>query len=223
MEEIEQTFEVGMKEKPILFSGEMVRAILDGRKTQSRRVVKPQPDMVSKKGESVVFKTIERINPETRDFETLTHVPGEPHKKYCRQIKCPFGEVDDRLWVRETFAILSDGNIKYKTETFYPEANVYIAGIDGRTGKPVKWKPSIHMPRAASRITLEITDVWVERLNDISEKDAMAEGLESFCPGLDYPRHELRTAFQNLWDSDNKKHPWASNPWVWVLEFKLLK
>jgi hypothetical protein len=212
-----------MKERPILFSSEMVRAILDGRKTQTRRVVNPQPDMVTRKGEPVAFKSIERINPETREFEILTHVPGEPNKKYCRQIKCPFGQVGDRLWVRETWADTTyfdpnDGGFVYKA------TDPNWADMEGW-----KWKPSIHMPREASRLTLEITGVRVERLNNISEGDAIAEGIESIGRGCwkDY-RHQNNApwctsvySFKSLWDSINsKKHPWANNDWVWVIEFK---
>jgi hypothetical protein len=215
-----------MKEKPILFSGEMVRAILDGRKTQTRRVIAKPKDInwFPNSWKSAYQDGDGNWIFWTDDSPGHAAFTKKAYPKECNKgIKCPFGQAGDRLWVRETFGDASG---------FYAENDCILSGVVYRaddtngawTDDPdFKWRPSIHMPRAASRINLEITDVRVQRLQDISEQDAIAEGLESFCPGLDYPRHELRTAFQNLWDSNNKKHPWASNPWVWVLEFKLLR
>ena len=162
-----------MKEIPILFSSPMVRAILDGRKSQTRRVVKS------------------------------LHL-------------CPYGEKGSILWVRETFVALSKDNILYRADDRYPDSIT-----------PLKWKPSIFMPRWASRITLEITGVRVERLQDISEEDALTEGCENYlCGGYDFSYHgyECKPAVANyrrLWDSINgKKYPWKSNPLVWVISFR---
>ena len=140
-----------MKERPILFSTEMVKAILQGRKTQTRRIVKPQPI-----GKVTYFKG-----------EIWT---DEPDVITSRTIKCPYGQPNDRLWVRETWARESfpNGTTARSVET------LYLANGD----KAVRWKPSIHMPKAAARIWLEVVSVRVERLNDISEKDAIAEGIE---------------------------------------------
>lgn len=173
-----------MKERPILFSGEMVRAILDGRKTQTRRVIKPQ---------------------------------GEPYTiEDVDVLKCPYGIPGDRLWVRETFADLRGMGFghkwAYRADT--PEGS---ESDRIRIGYGVRWKPSIHMPRWASRITLEITDIRVERVQDITYIDAKAEGVE-YEKGYTDPRE----AFATLWNSINAKrdYGWAMNPWVWIIEFK---
>jgi hypothetical protein len=164
-----------MKERPIIFNSEMVRAILDGRKTQTRRVIKPQP--------------------------------GDIHRDLLRiNYHCPYGQPGDHLWVRETFQI--DDN--------YPDMVFYKA--DDLAGHiSTKWNSPIYMPRCDSRITLEITNRRVERVQDITEEDAMAEGVGRIA-GLG----EYRQCFKNLWDSINKKrdYGWDTNPYVWVIEFK---
>jgi len=122
--------------------------------------------------------------------------------------KCPYGKAGDRLWVRETF-------LSYLERTFYratDEGDLLDSLF--QTGKP-KWKPSIFMPRSHSRIDLEVTGIRVERLNDISEEDAIAEGIKNHLP-------TPKDAYQDLWDSINgETAPWDSNPWVWVVEFKI--
>ncbi|MDC8446071.1 MAG: hypothetical protein LV471_09135 [Nitrosomonas sp.] len=186
------------KERPILFSVPMVRAILDGRKTQTRRVVKPQPLFVA--DPNVPFKTA------SCDPKGI--------------INCPYGKPCDRLWVRETFAIIDD-------ESGYGSAYIeYKASCD----KPERiiWKPSIHMPRWASRILLEVTNVRVDKLRDISEEDAMAEGYISTAivndAGDDYTGEYAAEAFRTLWKSPiNGQGSWDLNPWVWVVEFKVLE
>lgn len=204
-----------MKERPILFSGEMVRAILDGRKTMTRRVMKRQPHGAGEwvlRGENWLF-------PDVCPYIT---------------IKCPYGQPGDRLWVRETWASL-DGvdhlspkdiellcrDAGYKTgpcgDLWYQADNSYRQWGDDKQTKG-KWRPSIHMPRWASRINLEITDVCVERLQDISEEDARSEGINNPLGSL------ALNIFPSLWDSINLKrgYGWDSNPWVWVVEFKRL-
>lgn len=185
-----------MKERPILFSGPMVRAILNGRKTQTRRVCK--------------LNAAGRVQLRGRNWHIYD--PASINA-------CPYGLPGDRLWVRETFQPARGG---YRYRADHP-------GLT--TLRP--WKPSIFMPRAASRITLEIVKVRIERLVDISENDAMAEGW-SLGPlgysdavelrGWPLEPETIDTArewYQKLWDSINgDKHPWASNPWVWVVEFK---
>ena len=170
-----------MKERPIIFNTEMVKAILEGRKTQTRRVIKPQPS-----GIILVWE------------------------------HCPYGQVGDRLWVRETWNAGHDGQ----------SLPVFKAGLSADLTKELEadelwsgWKPSIHMPRWASRITLEITEIRVERLQEITEEDAKAEGcVKQIKDGLifDSAIHE----YSWLWDSLNAKYPWESNPWVWVISFK---
>lgn len=197
------------QQRPILFKSEMVQAILAGRKTQTRRIVKQK----SFKGEGV-------------------HVNN-----------CPYGQIGDQLWVRETFTqgydmTLLEGegddmnavSIIYKADgkELYRECPEEIAenwgdwSCDGE-GDPV-FKPSIHMPRWASRILLEITDIRVERLNDISEADAKAEGC---CYGKGGGVPDLAVSpedhFPTLWESINGTDSWAANPWVWVVEFKVVQ
>lgn len=186
-----------MKERGMIFNGEMVRAILDGRKTQTRRTVKPQPD------EDGLAK--------------VTNGPWVDTSE--RNYHCPFGAAGDRIWVRETWARynidLNSHDIAYRATTpeDWPE--------EGR------WRPSIHMPRWASRILLEITDVRVERLNAISQEDAQAEGMEltGWRPTYSDPDSggEVMTPYDNfaeLWSSIYGDESWKANSWVWVISFK---
>ncbi len=184
-----------MEEYPILFSTDMVKAILEGRKTMTRRIVKPQPKRVHE-----VFKLLERDK---------TLLNG------C--IKCPYGRVDDRLWVRETWCQDLDFNGITKSV-------VYKASAHPNAG--FKWKPSIHMFRWMSRINLEITGVRVERLQEISEADIKAEGISldtDMFPTIN-TIDKLTVRFSRLWDSINAKrgYGWSVNPWVWVIEFKMV-
>lgn len=170
------------REHPILFSGPMVRAILDGKKTQTRRVMTPQP------GHGV-----------------MQPVVGQYFQK-----PCPFGVIGDRLWVRETFATYSGdegtSGLLYRADPMFDTTTVF----------DWTWKPSIHMPRWASRLDLEITGLRVERIQDITEEDAQAEGrtLQDFGSGG--PGY-----FPHTWDALNAKRgfSWAANPWVWVIGF----
>jgi len=152
-----------MKERPIIFSGEMVRAILDGRKTQTRRPIKKLPECV--------ILDMKR-EPEQQDPYMA--------KWLLKTLKCPYGQPGLKLWVREAF-YPHDGFITYKADLL-PYRELSVA-----------WKPSIHMPRCASRITLEIDEIRVERVQDISEEDAKAEGCEFFVPSI---RHEK---WKNKW------------------------
>ena len=202
-----------MKERPIIFSTDMVKAILEGRKTQTRRVIKPQPP----RHWSI---------PPARFFQGHFNEWGA--KVSVDSIKCPYGQAGDRLWVRETWATEWEFN-DYKP-SLLPKRNpsdavpfVPIAYTDTdwdgyRVGRT---RPSIFMPRWASRITLEITEVRVERLQEITEDDAEAEGCVTPYWG-DLAHQDLIGQFQNLWDSLNAKrgYSWKSNPWVWVIGFK---
>lgn len=213
-----------MKERPILMNGEMVRAVLDGRKTQTRRVGKFQSDNYTElDAESICHATLgEEIQATYRAF------PGAGTARWAI-CGCPYGKPGDRLWVRETTAMDSeDGYIIYKADGMDISAS-----IDGR------WTPAIHMPRAASRITLEITDVRVQRVNEISEEDAKAEGCRWAIKGLGYeyfhtrsvdcPEDEklatYRAGFEELWDSINAERGfgWDVNPWVWAISFRRIK
>lgn len=201
-----------MKERPILFSGDMVRAILDGRKTQTRRAVKR--DLANS------------FDPPRGDSDIKAGYPwfedqnGEWHKAVdC----CPYGKPGDRLWVRETWAefagIEPQVKIVYRADKLFDtEAKEHLCGN--------KWRPSIYLPRWASRITLEITGVRVERLHDISEEDARAEGCTHTGIGRHIAADEIETAreqFERLWQSINGEDSWNANPLVWVIEFRRVK
>lgn len=188
---------LAMNERPILFSGPMVRAILDGTKTQTRRVVKPQP-----KGE-VEFIRESYAGPGW-------YVAAKPHTDDY-YVRCPYGVPGDRLWVRETWAL------PYKENWLEAKDDIVYRASPRDSSTPVKWVPSIFMKRWMSRILLEIEDVRVERVQDISEDDALDEGIDNY----DDP---ARQVFADLWDSINAKSgfSWESNPWVWVIKFKTI-
>lgn len=206
-----------MRERPILFSGPMVRALLSGRKTQTRRVVK---------GEALRWLDDAGFTPA---------FVADPANSLC-----PYGVSGDRLWVKETHAIvprtayaMSDG----VQQTLKPgddhDAAVYAA--DWERSKPGRWRPSIHMPRWASRLMLEITDVRVERLQEIGEADAEAEGISIQRPadkdggrhfgveGLDVDEKTAARAFRSLWEHINGRDRWEANPWVWTVSFRVLE
>ena len=187
-------------ERPILFSAPMVRALLDDTKTQTRRLVKPQPRRVDG---GVPFG----------DGPAWAH--AEPGSALMR---CPYGKRGDRLWVRETWARDDeDGTLMYRAD-LGRDMNA-DAWEQGRLeGVPrYRWRPSIHMPRAASRIALEVTGVRVERLHQISRGDAMAEG----CPFANMQDGESpRRWYEYLWRAINGPDSWDANPWVWVVEFR---
>lgn len=213
-----------MKERPILFSGPMVRAILEGHKTVTRRPVKVQP----------------------RDRADIgSYGAGQPFIRHPDPTKrnqaCPYGQPGDRLWVRETWQgpLISDEE-QAAHQSWWKDLKKFqdpahcayrASGDDNEYVDPdgdfhCKWKPSIHMPRWASRILLEITGVRIERLQDISEEQAVAEGVhfdkrrwfttDEGGPAFIWPQH----AFEHLWRSINGADSWAANPWVWVVEFK---
>jgi hypothetical protein len=189
-----------VKERPILFSGPMVRAILDGRKTQTRRIIKPQP--AEKDG---WFSHEGYTAGSEKAFRE-----GMPFFSVC-----PYGSSGERLWVREAFCA-----------SFKPMIYRASATADTYGGKVIKYKPSIHMPRRMSRIDLEITGVRVERLNEISEEDCYAEGIRKIGDGgageLDGARSTPRQLYSDLWVKINGPGSWAANPWVWVVEFKTI-
>jgi len=202
-----------MKERPILFSAPMVRALLAGTKTQTRRVVKPQP----------VYGDVQGL------FQCwqFPHKRGHllyPNAKDQVIALCPYGQPGDRLWVRETFAAWWDTATGKRTHVMGYRADINDPDWDGFGADDpwwldAKWEPSIHMPRNFSRITLEITGVRVERLQDISEEDAKAEGVERHAPACVVGR-PYRVPYSVLWESINGPGSWDANPWVWVVEFK---
>lgn len=234
-----------MNTKPILFSGPMILAILAGRKTQTRRVVKSTA-WVCDGGE-----------PPSGSY------PGSPGQWVIDLDRCPYGKIGDRLWVRETWCETDD---EYGTPVVvyraggnrligrdHPRGPDYLLNASSDEGIHVdRWKPSIYMPRWASRISLKITNVRVERVQDISEEDAIEEGMQKFVytskdnvatrkygipdrdgfPGegdFGWPWHDWKifptAAFARLWDciNANRGQDWKANPWVWVIEFDIAK
>ena len=211
-----------MKERGMIFNGEMVRAILDGRKTQTRRIMKPQPEPCPRGGHwwpSNVFKTMLHVEDEMQN--------GKGGWGGLVGDACPFGAVGDRIWVRETWA----SGLSTKSTLAY-RATHKREDLEDGFYDTIKWTPSIHMPRWASRILLEITDVRVERLNAISEEDARAEGIidggclncgEPEPCGCANPEPDATDAFAYLWQSIYRQESWNANPWVWVISFERIE
>lgn len=206
-----------MKARPILFKPDMVRAILDGRKTQTRRVVKAP------------VLTHERLSGEVWEMNVKDGVLTASTTSFRRGVSpmaaggfdlaCPYGAPGDVLWVRETFS--GPWGCRRLKPTEWPEGCPIWYWADGdESDFDATWpKPSIHMPRWASRLTLEITDVGVERLQDISEEGAECEGVTPATPQEQTgARH--KPAFRHLWEEINGLDSWVANPWVWVVEFQ---
>lgn len=200
-----------MKERGIIFNSEMVRAILDGRKTQTRRIMKPQPK-TNENGDiwwpSNICQSMINIKEMMQDNDGVwAGIAG---------ISCPHGGVGDHLWVRETFkaGVCTESTIAYKA-THKP------SDLEEGWYEEIKWTPSIHMPRRYSRITLEITNIRVDRLNDISNDDAKSEGCW-YGRGGGVPDKAITPSdqFPTLWEEIYGDGSWSSNPWVWVIEFK---
>ncbi len=215
-----------MNHHPILFSTPMVKAILAGRKTQTRRVLK-FPSIHQDWLQSINHQALKAVYtmPQGGYIFSSYHCSQAEINRLCandpRGILCPYGQIGDRLWVRETWAVHPFLN-KIKPSdlvTYTIEHIAYHADPDVNPSHYM-WRPSIFMPRWASRLTLEITNIRVERLQDISETDAQAEGVVSWSGGSAGTTY--KPEYQILWDSINKDRgfTWASNPWVWVIEFK---
>lgn len=241
-----------MEIKPILFSTPMVQAILEGRKTQTRRVIKPQPDFDSawKNLSTIGGKVAKNFLKEDRPgleipnisvSSSLLGVRGEDGlgTGICQpNIVVPYHK-GDILWVRETFA-----DVPFtKPEKYHGYAYRADWEENDQHCPVTKWKPSIFMPKAACRIFLEVTNVRVERLQDISEEDAIAEGIQFHFeemfqefryrdydkklqagygdPAVDYPTwRDPISSFKSLWEHINGRDSWEANPWVWVYDFK---
>ncbi len=211
-----------MKERPILFSGPMVRAILEGRKTMTRRMVK----FVNQANLSKFMSHgVSRVS--------WCDKPGEPMAMDETDFLtwCPYGVPGDRLWVRETFAEVGCTGWPINKFEYAYRADFTNGNWEGYADMCFeKWKPSIFMPRAASRILLEVTDVRVERLQDITEADAKAEGVEpddeqGYWKGYLHPgvHNSAKKSFSGLWRSINGYESWDQNPWVWVVEFRKIE
>lgn len=229
-----------MKERPILFSGPMVRALIDGSKTQTRRIVRPRPWTTGNYFASGEYLTDLGYEGSRGQFWAgFRHPTMEPDSSALFE-KSPYGPLGDRLYVRETWAqptALDPGPTVYRAD--YPACVL----PDFENIPPVNeitWKPSIHMPRALSRLTLEVTGVRVERLTEISEDDAIAEGIEKIdtteCGNAVWKAYDAPDcgkgylapsySYMTLWNSINAARDaprglgWDTNPWVWVVEFK---
>jgi hypothetical protein len=223
-----------MKESPIIFSTPMVKANLEGRKTKTRRL--NGLDEINENPEWYWLSKENYIDRKGRFCQKFFTAKG-----FSKIVNCPYGNIGDLLWVRETFVpmIIEDhdgeGNDLYtwlyKTE---PGCDNILRMMEDST-----WKPSIHMPKSAARIWLKITDIRLERLHDISEEDAIKEGIIPLLMSLtqfethgrlyfDYSKHEYMfndglkpiESFKSLWESINGKNSWDANPWVWVITFE---
>lgn len=185
-----------MRERPILFSGPMVRAILEGRKTQTRRALQLDSS----------WRKLIVLGRHKNRFGALFG-KQEPHVRLDHFVPCPYGQPGDRLWVREAWAVHPEtGSLLYRADDIAP------------TPIDIHWKPSIHMPRKHSRIMLEITGIKVERVQDISWEDALAEGTDS-----DPATTNAVGSFAKYWNYINGAEAWSINPWVWVVGFKRIK
>lgn len=207
-----------MKERPILFNGDMVRAVLSGQKTQTRRPMKPIP---------VYPDAFDGLRREIHDGQV--HFWASGAELPAHKFRCPYGQPDDRLWVKETHA-----RHPQFAEVAYRADGEEFEDADGFTWHP-KWTPSIFMPRALCRITLEITDIRVERVQNITSDGAIAEGAYEVrkvgddiahatwtMDGLDWRYDTPREVFAATWDSlyATDGLGWDVNPWVWVITFK---
>lgn len=218
-----------MKEKPVIFGTDMVRAILDGRKSQTRRVLKPQPRVLHRTGDGFSYYwtacdyIIEKSLVELMDVEAAHVVwcdDTAPQEYFVR--RCPYGHVGDRLWVRERHAFIAphiySAPIEQCDIEYYADNPVPYPGdwpAEAARGNPdaPKWRSSIFMPRWASRITLEITGAHIERLQQIGGSDAWAEGGMTVAQFID------------LWNRINARrgYVWDTNPWVYVIEFERIQ
>jgi len=220
-----------MKERPIIFSADMVRAILDGRKTQTRRVLRKQPP-------PEYFRPVfGSWIAEDAPWVFTNHNEGEPRPSgVChlwppkKPLHCPFGVAGDHLWVREVWTIIEGCEGPESHPTYRADGEVEF-----EDGTAPRWRSPIHMPRKFSRLTLEVEAVRVERVQEISEGDAEAEGMDAECRGdsplcryrpddvCECADHSWVEHFRALWDSLHpKEHGWDSNCWVWVVSFRRL-
>lgn len=228
-----------MKERPILFNSAMVKAIISGAKSRTRRPVKPQPQT-----EGLLAVVADRYNKGSDwAFWLRDNRMTEP-----RTWSCPFGEPGDKLWVRETWAPMcrhadpvcycasedefakayldySGHYVEYRADTGNKRPGDWPEPKDGEFGDAPKWRPSIHMPRWASRITLEVTDVRAERVQEITPHDALAEGVDYPYRDDAAPGERAICEFRELWNSvyPTTGMTWYANPWVWAISFRRLQ
>lgn len=220
-----------MKERPILFSAPMVRAILDGRKTQTRRAAKIEAvDIVRLMNKA---KSLDGYDEPSGEFGVCS-----THSRVIdRHARCPYGVIGDRLWVREAWRAHGEDrheSLASATSTCTGPEDVMFRATASEADYAIhRWRPGIHMPRWASRITLGVTEVRIQRLHEISEDDARAEGVErcdetgaywgaegrGVMPGNTSRFTHARDAFADLWRGINGPGSWEANPWVWAISF----
>jgi hypothetical protein len=214
-----------VKERPILFSTPMVQAILEGRKTQTRRVIKPS--RYQRKYADGQLSETELNNAAKLSYEVML---GQ------NENTCPYGQIGNRLWVRETWAgqdfavCCEDAKPNYRGKDGFYHPVIHKAGKEnyawGMSGEP-KWHSGRFMFKISTRIWLEITEIRVQRLQEISEEDAVAEGTQSVTELKGKHVQAVwneRQVYKNIWDSINgKTHPWESNDWVWAISFKVME
>ena len=227
-----------MKERPIPFRAPMVRALLAGTKTQTRRVVKLPHSNPLGQWETLLWGG--QDGGRTKDGDTMPAQMAIGHSRTGDILLCSYGQPGDRLWVREAHYLTDNGDQEYAVYATDSEAvREHLTSIDRLPpdfpaevkAQHRKLRPSIHMPRWASRITLEVTGVRVERLNDISEADALAEGIQRYTGSLRWVRYldaitgeachnTAAEAFKALRIGINGQESWDANPWVWAIKFK---
>jgi hypothetical protein len=213
----------------------MVRAILEGRKTQTRRMVTPQPTLIDARGGGKCWHLKTRTG-FINSADERAFIPGMINHSGGADLSpvCPYGQRGDRLWVRETWACEDAGidgkRVIWQADRAAARVRPYTPVWDvfylASNYAPSRWRPSIHMPRWASRLTLEVTEVRAQRLQEISDEDARAEGVQPapFCKAGRPPGMEHVEAFEDLWDGINgKRCAWSTNPWVWAISFKVVK
>lgn len=238
------------KERPILFSGPMVRALLNGRKTQTRRVMKVQPptqeafrgslfglDRAVADGVKMYSQNdYDRLPKHPTEWELTGSVGVAREAGFPRRYRCPYGAIGDRLWVKETWRPSKsagdwDMDVRYEADGL--TRTVYDGEFGARDWSMPKAAARgnvspLFMPRWAARLVLEITEVRAERLNEISEADAMAEGAEPCANGIWFDRSpqlagsDARGAYYCLWEHINGAGSWDANPWVWAVSFRVL-
>lgn len=220
-----------MKARPILFSSPMIRALLESRKTQTRRAVKPLT-------KTHPIKNLAEHGRDGRGYTGIFNDPtswGFPYAEDGEDMAladwvgclCQYGKPGDLLWVRESITTRDKGDGLVFDQPFYradvtdPYGFCFTTDDGPRYVEQLKWTPSIHMPRAASRLTLRITDVRVQRLQDISEADAHAEGCAAAIVGNRFAGYA--TSYAKLWESINGPGSWTENPWCWAVSFEVIK
>lgn len=221
-----------MKERPIIFNTTMVKAIIEGRKTQTRRLVKPQPKFFKGNAGGHWWRCT-HVQSMVRVEEELQN-PGEYYKGFIDEVN-PFGKKGDRLWVRETFRFYDSDECPHADfPCGCPRNGTPLFKASHDCGDGEKWKPSIHMPRSASRIMLEITKIRIEQLNQISNQDAVQEGLLKLPASGRYVVNRgdqyfgaastnPTEVFKWMWESIYGSRAWELNPWVWVVEFNVIQ